>query len=1800
MSRFLFFVFVFASVSIYGQNYSVQGNAVALPGCNCFRLTQNIGNQGGAAYQNQTINLNNSFDFTFDLFFGCDDAGADGIAFVLTNNITGLGSAGGGLGYAGLAGNSFAVEFDTYQNGGEPAEDHIAFESGGSISHNVAGPVPALASGGNIEDCASHTARIVWNVNTGTFQVYFDGVLRLSITNPNFVNTYFGGNPVVNWGLSAATGGAMNEQRFCVLSNSNFTAGTNFQSCSKTVQFTDISTSNLGSVQSWAWNFGDGTTSSLQNPTHTYSANGTYNVTLVITDISGCSNTFTKALVVNPPITMTPTITQPLCNGGSNGSISVSSSGGFGASAGYGGYKYTWSNNTGTNTNIGLTAGTYAVTVTDGVCSATSQFTVNQPTPLSAVVNKVDASCGVNNGSVSITVSGGTTPYQFVSWPPVSGTSTATGLGAGTYVADFKDANGCSALQQYRAVVQTLPCGITSSVSSVNVTCFGLSNGSATLTVTGISGTATVTWSPGGFTGFNPTGMPAGTYTYNFSDANPAHAFSGTVTISQPGSAMVASMTTVNKSCATSTDGAALASVISGGTTPYSYSWSSGSPNNPQASNLNTGPISVTVTDFKGCTASASGNVAGPPAFSLNITTIPDSCHQAKKGSATVVATGGNGGYTYDWSNNAPGATNYNLGVGTYSVTVTDSKGCTVSASTSISEPPSMNRSLTAAMVLCYGNSTGSILVTPSGGNGGYTYTWSPALAGNNPTGLAAGTYYLTTADNKNCRLLDTIAITQPDSALKAVLTHKDISCFGANDGSLTLTVSGGTAPYNFLGNPVPAGTTTVPNLAPNTYAGNLTDFNNCSVALSQTITQPAALSVASKVQNPVSCFGTSTGSGHIVVNGGTRPYRYTWSPNVSTDSFANNLAAGTYIITVRDTNSCVIVDSIVITTPPVLSRTIAQTNVLCYGNSTGSILVTPSGGNGGYTYTWSPALAGNNPTGLAAGTYYLTTADNKNCRLLDTIAITQPDSALKAVLTHKDISCFGANDGSLTLTVSGGTAPYNFLGNPVPAGTTTVPNLAPNTYAGNLTDFNNCSVALSQTILEPSQLMVVSKNAIDVACYGDSTGSASIQISGGKLPYSYTWSPNVSTDSFATGLQNGTYIVTTRDSNLCSITDTIIINSQPQLTVLVVANQIKCFGETNGAIKVTPNGGTGNYNLAWNPAIYTGDSLTNLAANTYTLTITDNSLCTLDTSIVITAPLAALSFTQKDSVAVKCFGGNDGKIQTKVAGGTAPYSYTWSPNVSSSDSATNLTAGTYDLTVTDANNCSIATTIEITQPASIVAIDSMTKINVSCNGGNNGSATVFVSGGTPSYTYTWTPNVGAGSNVNNLQAGTYTVIATDNNGCTVTSSVNVTAPSAVTATSSQTDVKCHSGSDGTILINTSGGTPSSNGYTYTWSPNVSDSSSAVNLTAGNYAITVTDSLLCATTLAVTINEPASIIVNGVVVNATCYLATDGKITVSATGGASPYSYQISSDNGGTFTANASNVFSNLINQSYVIRVSDANSCSIDQAYVVTAPAPITAQFMNDSVSCFGDSDGAVRVINTTGGNGGYSYQLGATINTSGVFTNLSAGAYPVVISDSKNCTTTLNPVVGEPEELQLDIIATPSAAYQDSIVIKLGDVVQLNANTNYSNAVFQWMPSMGLSCDDCDNPLLATNYSVNYTVKATIIPVRKECVATKTLAVTVLKDYQLYIPNSFTPNGDGINDLYEIFGNKAIIKFWSFDLYNRWGEKVFESNDINFQWDGRYKGVPVSQGVYVYHLNVVFIDNHKETDLRGSITILK
>ena len=1121
-----FFAYLLFPSCLFAQsNYSLINNATALPGCHCYQLTPDQGNQGGGVYQNNTINLNNSFDYKFNVFLGCNgSSGADGMTFILTNNVTSIGAQGGGLGYQGLAGNSLAVEYDTYQNGWDPSYDHIALETGGSVQHNVSGPFVALPGGANMADCSWHTTEIIWNANTQTYTVYFDGNFIFTYTG-NIVSNFFGGNPIVNWGWSGSTGGSSNTQQFCILSTSTWTAGVNYQSCSPTVQLTDISTSNVGTVQSWAWNFGDpstGTndTSSRQNPTHTFSSTGTFNVTLIITDVSGCPDTFSHTVSIGAPIVLTPIISPPLCNGAANGSIALNTAGGFG------GYTYSWNNGATQNNEIGLTAGTYNVTVTDGVCTTTATYTLNQPAALTATTSHTDASCGANNGSVTIvSINGGTPPYTGVTWNGVPG-YTSSNLGPGPYVANFQDANGCSSLLTYRETVGQIPCGYSLSTSSTNVSCFGGSNGSVTLTVTGGVNPITITWTNSVGTtvgsGATLTGLPAGIYSYTYTDGLPT-TLTGNVVVTQPGGAMAINLSVISTTCSYTTNGSAVVSVTANGTPTYTYAWSaSGQGNSPTATGLSPGPISVTVTDANTCTATGSGTILGHSAVTPVVTTVPDSCFGDNTGKAYVTVTGGTPGYTYLWSSGPTGIgdTIFYLTSGPYTVTVTDNNGCTAIASGTVNQPNLLTATLVDSNVTCFGNANGTATVTPAGGNGGYTYAWSGNISSTGSvSGLGPNIYYVTITDSKLCTVVDSVTITQPSLLAPFIVSLDSVLCYQGSNGGITVSAIGGSPPYSYdldgSGTFGSSGVFTGLSSGPHTVTVQDTHF--CDSIISFFISQPALLVPSIRFTRNESCFQSCDGAIGIAVNGGVAPYTYsldgiTYSP---VDSFIS-LCKGYDTIRVQDANGCIqtVLDSI--SEPTLLTMTLTDTiDPLCFGGTDGHIAVIAGGGTRPYLFT----LDGGTPqsidsfTNVTTGEHTVTATDSNGCSTSFILDLGQPSQVLTTA-TIIDDTCYGYADGSLVLTTTGGFGPYTYSWPQLPGNTSnSATSLGAGSYTSVITDTHGCVETVTNTINQPAQPILNILPPDTILSYGDTIQLVSVfGPSSLGAPLSYLWTDTNST----------------------------------------------------------------------------------------------------------------------------------------------------------------------------------------------------------------------------------------------------------------------------------------------------------------------------------------------------------------------------------------------------------------------------------------------------------------------------------------------------------------------------------------------------------------------------------------------------------------------------------------------------------------------------------------------------------------
>ncbi|WP_427873899.1 MBG domain-containing protein [Flavobacterium sp. MMS24-S5] len=1029
--------------------------------------------------------------------------------------------------------------------------------------------------------------------------------------------------------------------------------------------------------------------------------------------------------------------------------------------------------------------------------------------------------------------------------------------------------------------------------------------------------------------------LTAGTYSITITDANSCQrTFS--YTINQPAAALSAATGggKTDVSCNGGANGTATVAPT-GGTPGYTYSWNT-TPvqTTATATGLAAGTYTVTVTDFYGCQTTRSFTI-NQPATSLSASPAGQTdilCNGYATGSATVSATGGTPGYTYSWSPSGGTAeTATGLTAGTYTVTVTDANSCQATQSFTITEPGALVASPAAQTnIACRGGLTGSATVTATGGAGSYTYSWAPSGGtAATATGLAAGTYVVTVTDANNCQDTQSFTLIEPATVLTTTAgTINNTSCYGGANGTATVIASGGTPNYSYSWNTNPVQTTaTASGLSAGTYRVTVTDFFGCEAIRDFTISQPPALSITPSQTN-VSCNGGTNGTATASVSGGTGTYTYSWSPTGGNAASATGLQVGTYTVTVTDANNCQITQSYDITQPTVLTATQSQTEVLCNGSATGTATVTASGGSGNYSYSWSPSggIAAT-ATGLAANTYTCTITDNNGCFITKTFTITQPAAPLTATTFQNNATC--STGGQAGVSPAGGTSGYSYLWSPGGETAPIITGKAAGNYSCIITDANGCSITKNFTI-GTTNTLVASTFKTDLLCNGGNTGSAGVIPSGAPGPFTYVWSPSVSATDTAVNLSAGNYSVTITSSNGCSIVKNFTITEPSALNITPSQTNVSCNSGSNGSASVTVTGGTGTYTYAWSPSGGTAATANGLSAGTYTVTVTDDNLCSKTQSFTIAEPDALTpSVSQTD---VSCKGGSNGSATVSVTGGTGTYSYQWSPTGGTAATATGLSAGTYTVLIKDSNLCETTATVTIAEPALLTA--TIDKTDVLCYQANNGTATVIPSGGTGTYTYSWSPSGGTAATATGLSPNTYSVTVTDANGCFITETLQITEPTALSATNTQTNVSCNGGNNGTASVVASGGTGN---YSYLWAPSGGTAATATGLTAGTYTVTVTDENACSVTNTIVITEPNALNLTSTLAEVSCYNGNNGSATVNVTGGTGSYSYSWFPSGGTAATATG------LTAGTYTVTVTDDNSCTASLTVEILQPAnPVT------------------------------------------------------------------------------------------------------------------------------------------------------------------------------------------------------------------------------------------------------------------
>ncbi|MBL7801750.1 MAG: gliding motility-associated C-terminal domain-containing protein [Chitinophagales bacterium] len=644
----------------------------------------------------------------------------------------------------------------------------------------------------------------------------------------------------------------------------------------------------------------------------------------------------------------------------------------------------------------------------------------------------------------------------------------------------------------------------------------------------------------------------------------------------------------------------------------------------------------------------------------------------------------------------------------------------------------------------------------------------------------------------------------------------------------------------------------------------------------------------------------------------------------------------------------------------------------------------------------------------------------------------------------------------------------------------------------------------------------------------------------------------------------------------------------KPRITS-VTKTDVKCNGASDGTITILATGGNGplQYSIDAGTSFQNSNTFTGLAPGVYLINVTDGLCVVPDGSIPVQLNQPSPLATYVESASnVKCFGDSSGSVNISVAGGTPGYTFNWTKNAApyaTTEDIQQLSGGIYYVTVTDFNGCSASTNSAITEPAAPLSLSAV-QTDATCADSANGAVDLTAVGGTVPYTYFWT-NGAVTQDISGLAGGNYTVVVTDLNSCTATSNYAILQPAPYSFTDSIVNNICAGETKGAIFTAVSGGTPS---YSYVWS-NGQNTSAISNLASGVYKLTLSDTKNCAKAYSFNVTEPSAILTSVAGNEPDCNGNFTGFAVVTATGGTAPFTY-----NWSTTPAQASVLATKLPgNQRYYVTVTDHAGCQVRDSVFINEPAKVNVSVAVNNVTCFGGNNGTV-VAHATGGTGVYTFYLNGIYSGDSVFNNLVANNYVVVAEDQNKCGASTTFTIVEPSQFSVKAI--------DDITALLNQPVKLGVTAFSSKGIksYAWTPVKYLSCTDCTSPTATCDVTTDFVVTVTD---SDGCVNYDTVRVIVKNDFLYFLPTAFTPNNDGLNDVFEvnILGAQNI----NMNIFNRWGETVYSSSDYangkanGDKWDGKFRGKDVQFDTYTYLLKVKLYSGREET-LTGTVAVMR
>lgn len=1164
-------------------------------------------------------------------------------------------------------------------------------------------------------------------------------------------------------------------------------------------------------------------------------------------------------------------------------------------------------------------------------------------------------------------------------------------------------------------------------------------------------------------------------------------------------------------------------------------------------------------------------------------------------GNNVVVTYTGNAASSATFTWNYGGGTGTTSGIGPHNVAYInsgnqniqlsiDDAGCLSTVTTiSVNIPTPLQFYVNTTAAPCI-NGVAIVTTTTSGGTPGvtgYTYEWN--TPGNTTPPTTAGSYTATVTDANVCHHDTAFTITQP-TAIVVTSSYTDLNCNGDNTGSASVSASGGTPPFSYAwSNNAALNAPSQLGLAAGGYTVTIKDANLCQIVQNFTISQPPVLNISLVSQTIVSCFGGSDGTLVTSAGGGTSPLGYIIGSLPQATGTFTGLSSGTYVVTVSDIHGCQNSVSATISQSAQLSAAISnQTNISCFGGTNGAATVTALGGTPAYQYHWTTGAVTSTIGSLTAGLKGVTVTDSKGCIDTAMLILTEPTALSALLMSQVDATCYGSCDGQAQVSASGGTSPYTwYWWTGAQGDQSNVTILCSGTHSVTLTDSHNCTTTTSLTISQPTQVDAVISNKINVSCYTGSNGQATVTASGGTPGYTYQWSAGGAiTVDINTGLTAGPYRVTVTDSNNCTDTVSTVITQPTQLVASAAVStdyhgySISCNGLSNANIALTVSGGTMPWEYVWSNTAIT-QNLSNVAANFYSVIVTDANGCTAFDSTTTTEPppltVNVASISNFNGYEISCYGSTNGTINLNVLGGTPAYSYLWTDG-STQQSLTGVGVGQFFVTITDANGCTTYADTILTEPPALVS--SYIAIPVDCYGNATGSIDVSVSGGVPSYSYMWS-NSQTTEDINMLTAGIYTVTIKDINNCINIDTIQITEPPQLIISVSNDQLIC-SGDPTLIAVIVAGGTGAGT-YQYMWDGvSMNPTISVTPLQNTTYSVYAVDANNCLSdTGHIIINILPPIVLDAYSDRDSVCLGSPVYIRANASGGDGMYTLYYLNQMVNDFPMELYPAFS----QKYVFSVTD-NTCinyrATDTVYIEVLPQP-GVQFASDiTQGCQPLTVSFHELLNDTGATYSWAFNdegaLSEVHNPTHTFE--SFGLYDITL----NVVSRYGCQGSNTRQSMITVFPKPEARfnYTPEIISIIQPEVQF-LNLSQSAVQSYWFFDDGDSSITWE-PLHVFRQSGEYNLKM-IAESNHGCRDTVRAPLIVKNEYTLFAPSAFSPDGDGVNDAFRVFGHGIDDENFKLTITDRWGQLIFETKNQNDVWNGKHMNIDpiVPSGVYIW-----------------------